>query len=62
MVLLDAKVLTSNRYDPRWFIWTTVFLFVVAASILTYITITSINTESDLFLDSNLGIKIQKRS
>lgn len=35
----------SSTYDPRWFIWTIVFLIVVGFSLVSYVTITGYNDE-----------------
>lgn len=34
---MQNEILTSKDYDPRWFIWTIVFLVVVGISLVSYI-------------------------
>lgn len=50
----NKEVLTSKSYDPRWFIWITIVLFVVAGSIITYLTVMSIELDSQLFLETQV--------
>jgi hypothetical protein len=39
--------LELKPYDPRWFIWTVVFLIVSGVSLVSYILITSSNDAND---------------
>ncbi len=39
--------LEEKPYDPRWFIWTVVFLIVSGVSLVSYILITTSNDESN---------------
>jgi hypothetical protein len=39
--------LESKSYDPRWFIWTVVFLIVSGVSLVSYIIITTTNDNAD---------------
>ncbi len=41
--------LEVKPYDPRWFIWTVVFLIVSGVSLASYIFITSSNDANDSF-------------
>jgi hypothetical protein len=42
-----AKLDSKGTYDPRWFIWTIVFLIVSGVSLVSYILITSSNDNSE---------------
>ena len=42
--------LEENNYDPRWFIWTVVFLIVSGVSLVSYILITTSNDYNDIYI------------
>ncbi|MEK7161708.1 MAG: hypothetical protein AAB729_03395 [Patescibacteria group bacterium] len=39
-----AQVMPANNYDPRWFIWTIVFLVVTGISLVSYIVLSDNGT------------------
>lgn len=43
------KKITSQPSDHRWFIWTIVFLLVSGVSLVSYILISEINYETELY-------------
>lgn len=47
---------TQNNYNPRWFIWTIVFLVVTGISLVSYIVLSD-NTSSDVspFASTKIG-------
>ena len=40
------KTNTSDAYDPRWFVWTIVFLIATGMALVAYITISASNDSS----------------
>ena len=47
MPLKNLAQLEEKSYDPRWFIWTVVFLIVSGVSLASYILITTSNDTND---------------
>jgi len=47
MPVRNLAQLEEKPYDPRWFIWTVVFLIVSGVSLASYILITTTNDSSD---------------
>ena len=39
-----SNTMTENNYDPRWFIWTIVFLVVTGISLVSYIVLSDSGT------------------
>lgn len=47
MPVKNLAQLEEKPYDPRWFVWTIVFLIVSGVSLVSYILITTSNDAND---------------
>lgn len=59
MEKLQAKP-NEQPYDPRWFIWTIMFLIVTATVLTTYISFSGEDLEVDQGIITHLQAKAQK--
>ncbi len=59
---MDNKSLqpVQNTYDPRWFVWTIVFLLATGVSLVSYIVITSQNTDVEGGVTTHKTVKSEK--